>query len=45
MGMTHRDIKPGNVLIWVNPKKEEQVLIKWADFGLSKKVNQTDLFL
>ncbi len=39
MGMTHRDIKPENVLIWVNPKNN-QVLMKWADFGLSKKVNE-----
>jgi serine/threonine-protein kinase/endoribonuclease IRE1 len=38
-GMIHRDIKPQNVLIWVNPKNE-QVLMKWADFGLSKEVNE-----
>ena len=36
--LVHRDIKPQNVLIWVNPEKEE-VLMKWADFGLSKPVN------
>ncbi len=39
MGMVHRDIKPQNVLIWVNPKND-QVSMKWADFGLSKKVNE-----
>jgi serine/threonine protein kinase len=43
MGMTHRDIKPENVLIWVNPKND-QVLMKWADFGLSKKVNERGTF-
>jgi serine/threonine-protein kinase/endoribonuclease IRE1 len=43
-GMVHRDIKPQNVLIWVNPEKEEQVLMKWADFGLSKKVNENGSF-
>ncbi len=37
-GMIHRDIKPQNVLIWVNPKNE-QVLMKWADFGVSKEHN------
>jgi serine/threonine-protein kinase/endoribonuclease IRE1 len=39
MGMTHRDIKPENVLIWVD-SKDGQVIMKWADFGLSKKVNE-----
>jgi serine/threonine protein kinase len=43
MGMIHRDIKPENVLIWVNPKND-QVLMKWADFGLSKKVNERGTF-
>ena len=37
--LVHRDIKPQNVLIWVNSGKNEQVLMKWADFGLSKPVN------
>jgi serine/threonine-protein kinase/endoribonuclease IRE1 len=37
-GRFHRDIKPENVLIWVSPDKEK-VLMKWADFGLSKQVN------
>ncbi len=37
--LVHRDIKPQNVLIWVNPEKEG-VLIKWADFGFSKLVNE-----
>ena len=35
--LVHRDIKPENVLIWVNPEKEE-VLMKWADFGLLMNV-------
>ncbi|EFX66662.1 hypothetical protein DAPPUDRAFT_229351 [Daphnia pulex] len=43
-GMVHRDIKPENVLIWVNPEKEEEVLMKWADFGLSKRVNERGSF-
>jgi serine/threonine-protein kinase/endoribonuclease IRE1 len=43
MGMTHRDIKPQNVLIWVNPKNN-QVLMKWAGFGLGKKVNERGTF-
>ena len=34
----HRDIKPANVLISVDPAK--LVTIKWADFGLSKFVNE-----
>ena len=41
--LVHRDIKPQNVLIWVNPEKEE-VLMKWADFGLSKPVNDGGTF-
>jgi serine/threonine protein kinase len=44
MKMVHRDIKPQNILIWVNPQKEEEVLMKWADFGLSKKVNENGSF-
>jgi serine/threonine-protein kinase/endoribonuclease IRE1 len=39
MKIIHRDIKPENVLIWVNPENGE-VLMKWADFGLSKPVNE-----
>ena len=38
-GLIHRDIKHENVLIWVSPKNGE-VLMKWADFGLSKPVNE-----
>ena len=37
--LIHRDLKPENVLIWVDPK-DGQVLMKWADFGLSKTVNE-----
>jgi serine/threonine-protein kinase/endoribonuclease IRE1 len=43
MGMTHRDIKPQNVLIWVD-SKNGLVIMKWADFGLSKKVNERGTF-
>ena len=35
--LIHRDIKPGNVLISCT---EEKVTMKWADFGLSKPVNE-----
>ena len=38
-GLVHRDIKPENVLVWVNPENGK-VLMKWADFGLSKPVNE-----
>jgi serine/threonine-protein kinase/endoribonuclease IRE1 len=37
--LIHRDLKPENVLIWVSPENG-QVLMKWADFGLSKSVNE-----
>ncbi len=43
MGLIHRDLKPENVLIWVDPK-EGRVLMKWADFGLSKPVNERGSF-
>ncbi len=39
MKFIHRDIKPENVLIWVS-SKSGKVLMKWADFGLSKPVNE-----
>ena len=39
-GLIHRNIKPENVLIWVNPNNTKEVLMKWADFGLSKPVNE-----
>ena len=41
--LIHRDLKPENVLIWVDPK-DGQVLMKWADFGLSKPVNERGSF-
>jgi serine/threonine-protein kinase/endoribonuclease IRE1 len=43
MGLIHRDLKPENVLIWVDPK-DGRVLMKWADFGLSKTVNERGSF-
>ncbi len=39
-GLFHRDIKPSNVLIFIDSKRDK-VTIKWADFGLSKFVNDT----
>jgi serine/threonine-protein kinase/endoribonuclease IRE1 len=42
-GLIHRDIKPENVLIWTN-SGNGQVLMKWADFGLSKPVNERGTF-
>ncbi|XP_046638890.1 serine/threonine-protein kinase/endoribonuclease IRE1-like [Daphnia pulicaria] len=39
MGLVHRDLKPENVLIWQDPRKGN-VLLKWADFGLCKPVNE-----
>ena len=36
--LIHRDIKPENVLIHVD--SDEKVTMKWADFGLSKRVNE-----
>ena len=40
--LVHRDIKPANALIWVGPREEKtagtKVLIKWSDFGLSKRI-------
>ncbi len=39
MGLIHGDIKHENVLIHVD-STEERVLMKWADFGLSKTVKE-----
>jgi serine/threonine protein kinase len=39
LNLIHRDIKPENVLIWVHPTTDE-VLMKWADFGLTKAVDE-----
>ncbi|KAI9557860.1 hypothetical protein GHT06_014611 [Daphnia sinensis] len=36
----HRDIKPGNILIKRPSPPDEKTIIKWADFGLSKDVNE-----
>lgn len=38
--LVHRDIKPSNVLIIRRPEKDEEIIVKWADFGLSKSVNE-----
>ncbi len=37
-GLIHRDLKPENVLIIKN--RENLETMKWADFGLSKQVNE-----
>ncbi len=39
IGLIHRDLKPQNVLIHVD-STGETCTIKWADFGLSKPVNE-----
>ena len=40
--LIHCDLKPGNVLICVDILNENntRVLMKWADFGLSKRINE-----
>jgi serine/threonine protein kinase len=43
MGLVHRDIKPENVLISLD-STTQRVVMKWADFGLSKKVNERGTF-
>jgi serine/threonine protein kinase len=40
--LIHRDIKPENVLMYVDPAG--QITMKWADFGLSRPVNQRGTF-
>lgn len=42
--LIHRDIKPGNVLISVDSSGTKGVTMKWADFGLSKFVNERGTF-
>ena len=37
--LIHRDIKPGNVLIYID-STDGQITMKLADFGLSKSVNE-----
>jgi serine/threonine-protein kinase/endoribonuclease IRE1 len=43
MGLFHRDIKPSNALIALN-STTQQVKMKWADFGLSKQVNENGTY-
>ena len=46
--LVHRDLKPENVLIWVDKTQDDnqlvQVIMKWADFGLSKGTNERGSF-
>jgi serine/threonine protein kinase len=39
MGLIHRNLNPRNVLIWMDSTTKE-VLMKWADFGISKLINE-----
>ncbi len=43
MGLVHRDIKPENVLIR-SDSTTRRVVMKWADFGFSKQVNERGTF-
>ena len=43
MKLVHGDIKPENALIWMNPENKK-VLMKWADFGLSRRFNERATF-
>ncbi len=43
MKYVHRDIKPSNVLIRLD-SATRRVVMKWADFGLSKRVNERGSF-
>ena len=44
-GSFHRDIKPSNVLISIDPNSNNQITMKWADFGLSKFVDERGSFM
>ena len=41
MGITHRDIKPDNILL----ASEEPMVVKISDFGLAKMVENEETFL
>ncbi|XP_045023640.1 uncharacterized protein LOC116920209 isoform X2 [Daphnia magna] len=41
--LIHRDIKPCNILIVKSPAKNEEIILKWSDFGLAKSVNEKGL--
>ncbi|KZS05373.1 Uncharacterized protein APZ42_031458, partial [Daphnia magna] len=41
--LIHRDINPKNILIMKSPGKNEEIIIKWSDFGLAKSVNEKGL--
>ncbi|KZS07490.1 Serine/threonine-protein kinase SBK1 [Daphnia magna] len=43
--LIHRDIKPENILISMQTAgQNEEITIKWADFGLSRTVNERGTF-
>ncbi len=41
--IVHRDIKPGNILVWTNPDIPEKDIVKLADFGLCRVFGPDDL--
>ncbi|KAI9556436.1 hypothetical protein GHT06_016224 [Daphnia sinensis] len=41
--LTHRNIKPSNILIVQSPGKYEEIIIKWSGFALAESVNEKGL--
>lgn len=38
--LIHRNIKPSHALIMRSSSQNEETIIKWADFGLSRPVSE-----